>query len=76
MLNWEGVTDTGEDRGLAEKERGGGQTWAGNQWGWCPGRHRAQAPILGAARGRQHRGGEGRWRGEVARQRGGRVERK
>lgn len=35
MLNWEGVTDTDEDRGLAEKEcevlGGGGQTWVGNQ---------------------------------------------
>lgn len=35
MLNWEGVTDTGEDRGLAQKGWGGGDGagWNGAQGG-------------------------------------------
>lgn len=44
MLNWEGVTDTGEDRGLAEKQPGGGQSWVGHQRAQCQGWPRPPAP--------------------------------
>lgn len=49
MLNWEGVTDTGEDRGLAQKGRGGGDR---------PGRDGAQGGRKGTREG-DRPGGDG-----------------
>lgn len=77
MLNWEGVTDTDEDRGLAEKEC---EVLGGGRPGWVTSgtvSRVARTPSTDFVPGWGEGAGcgEGRWRREVARHRGDAVER-
>lgn len=80
MLNWEGVGDTSEDRGLAEKQRGRGADLGGQPAGTVPRAARTPSTsfVLGWGEGAGvGSAGVGRVveRGAVARQHGDTVER-